>query len=246
MLGLLAAEEKSLGDIMKEAVLPHDINFLGLGVNPSFYSALIVTAFLLTTALILRIFVIPRFKIVPGKFQAMLEWVVSFFSSLAKDNSPNSYRYLGAYNFSAGLFIFFGTMIELIGIRAVLVDINGCLALALFSIGAIIVGSINTNGFKGLLGTLKDFSLPISITFRLFGSMMSGLLVTELVYEFIALSFVVPVFVGVIFTVFHAVIQTYILTFLTSMFYGESTTPHKKKEKKKKNITPELVNKASV
>jgi len=119
MLGLLAAEEKTLGEIMKEAVLPENVDFLGLGVNPSFYSALIVTAFLLVTALILRIFVIPKFKTVPGKFQAMLEWAVSYFSGIAKDNSPYRNKYLGAYNFSAGLFIFFGTMIELIGIRAV-------------------------------------------------------------------------------------------------------------------------------
>jgi len=117
------------------------------------------------------------------------------------------------------------------------------LALGLFSFGAIVAGGFQTNGIRGVLGTIKDFSLPISMTFRLFGSMVSGLLVTELVYAFIALSFVVPVIVGVMFTVFHAVIQTYILTFLTSMFYGESTTPHVKKEKKKKTeMSPELHN----
>ena len=70
---------------------------------------------------------------------------------------------------------------------------------------------------------LKDFSLPISMSFRLFGALLSGALVTELVYYYTALSFVLPVFVGVVFTLLHALIQTYVLTMLTTIFYGEST-----------------------
>ncbi len=221
---------------MKEAVLPHDLSFFGIGVNPSFYSALIVTGVLLFVALILRIFVIPRFKIVPGKFQVVLETIVGFFSSMADQNSPHRNRYIGAYVFSAGLFIFTGTMIELVGLRAVLVDINACIALALMSFGSILAGGFYVNKFKGLLGTLKDFSLPISMSFRLFGSMLGGLLVTELVYQFLALSFVVPVFIGVIFTIFHAVIQSYILPLLTTMFYGESTIPKLKNTKSKRKL----------
>ncbi len=224
--------EKTLGEIMKEAVLPEDVSFFGLGVNPSFLSALIVTGFLLLAALILRIFIIPRFKLVPGKFQAVLEWIVEFFSGIAKNNSPHRNAFLGAFNFSAGLYIFFSTMIELIGIRAVFVDINACLALALCAFGTILAGSIITNGARGSLGALKDFSLPLSMTFRLYGSMMSGLLITELVYQFIALSFVVPAIVGVMFTVFHAIIQCFVLVTLTSMFYGENSEPKEKKPKK--------------
>lgn len=236
MLELLASNGKSLGDVMKEAVLPSDVAFFGIGVNPSFYSALIVTLFLLFLALVIRIFVIPRFKLVPGKFQIILETIVGFFNGIATDNSPHKNKYLGAFNFSAGLFIFTGTMIELVGIRAVLVDINGCIALAAFSYFSILLGGVSVNKVKGFLGALKDFSLPISMSFRLFGSMLSGLLVTELVYEYIALSFVIPVFVAVMFTLLHAVIQTYILTLLTSMFYGESTE-HKIPKRKLKSAS---------
>ena len=82
-------------------------------------------------------------------------------------------------------------------------------------------GGLVSNGFKGVLNTLKDFSLPISMSFRLFGALLSGLLVTELVYYYINLSFVLPVFVGIMFTLLHALIQTYVLTMLTALFYGE-------------------------
>ena len=217
MLTLLAAESKTLGEIMKEGVL------------------------LLLIALIFRIFFIPKFKVIPGKFQAVIEWVVSFFAGIAKNNSPHHNGYLGAYNFSAGLFIFFGTLIELLGLRAVLVDINACIVLGGFSFMSILLGGLRYNGPKGLLGALKDFSLPLSMTFRLFGSMLSGVLVTTLIYEYIALSFIVPVFVAVMFTLLHAVIQTYILTMLTSSSYGEAVEPKPKKVKKPKKNKQESI-----
>ena len=45
--------------------------------------------------------------------------------------------------------------------------------------------------------------------------------VTELVYYYVQLSYVLPVLVGVLFTLLHALIQAYVLTMLTALFYGE-------------------------
>ena len=101
---------------------------------------------------------------------------------------------------------------------------------------------IVANGAKGAGKALKDFSLPISMSFRMFGALLSGLLVTELVYYYVSLSFVVPVVVGVLFTLLHALIQAYVLTTLTSMFYGETTEKHAPKPKKNKKIKAETVN----
>ena len=63
---------------------------------------------------------------------------------------------------------------------------------------------------------------------------LSGLLVTELVYYSLRLSFILPVIVGVLFTLLHAIIQTYVLIMLTSTYFGEVTEPPKPKLKKKK------------
>jgi F-type H+-transporting ATPase subunit a len=64
-------------------------------------------------------------------------------------------------------------------------------------------------------------------------------MVTELVYYYTALSYVLPVVVGVLFTVLHALIQAYVLTMLTSLFYGEvsEVVPKKVKNKKKNDDT---------
>ncbi len=251
LLGIIFIEPAETGDItetMKDAVLHENdkIDFFGLPVNPGFISAVIVTAIVVVFAVLVRIFAIPRFKLKPGKFQLLLETMVDFFDSLAKQNSPHKNGFLGAYIFAAGTYIFVSTLLELIGLQwtsiagesvtlgAPLADINGAIALGVLSYLVIMSGGIATNGFVGVGRTLKEFSLPISMSFRLFGALLSGLLVTELVYHFIALSFVLPVIVGVLFTLLHAVIQTYVLVMLTSLFYGEVSEPRKKKIKKSK------------
>lgn len=247
-----SGESESIKVVMRDAVLhgSNKISLFGLKeVNPALVSAMTVSAGLLIFAAIVRIFVIPRFKMVPGKFQLVLEQLVGFFDNLAKSNSPRRNSFLGAYIFAAGVYIFIGTLFELFGLQAVtttgssitlpapLSDINAAIALGCLSYLIIMSGGIAGNGVKGIALTLKDFSLPISMSFRLFGALLSGLLVTELVYYYISLSFVLPVAVGVMFTLLHALIQTYVLTMLTALFYGEVTEPAKKKQKKKKLAT---------
>lgn len=227
---------ESVEETMRNAVLHESdkISLFGLiNVNPSVISGFIVTAVLLICAAIIRIFVLPRFKLVPGKFQSVIEQAVEFFDNLGKSRSPRHNGFIGAYAFAAGVYIFFGTLFELFGVQvtgvtgnpvtlpAPLSDINGAISLGCLSYLVILGGGIALNGGRGLLLTLKDFSLPISMSFRLFGALLSGLLVTELVYYYTALSFVLPVLVGVLFTLLHAVIQAYVLTLLTTMFFGE-------------------------
>ena len=240
LLGKGGAKE-SLQTIMRDAVLQEDnkISLFGLmDVNPA-----VVTGVLLVLAALARIFVIPRFKYKPGKLQLLLEELVTFFQNLAQTNSPHRNGFLGAYLFGAGVYVLFGTLFELFGLQAVttaggsislpapLSDINAAISVGCMSYLVILGGGIAANKLRGAANTLKDFSLPISMSFRLFGALLSGLLVTELVYYSLSLSFVLPVFVGVMFTLLHALIQTYVLTTLVSIFYGEVTEPHNKKVK---------------
>lgn len=245
---------ETLQEVMRDAVLHEDnkMNFFGLAVNPSLVSAYITTAILLVMALIIRIFAVPRFKIVPGKFQALIEMWVGYFDNLAKTNSPHLNSILGAYVFAAGSYIFVGTIFELFGVQgfttegypmaypAPLADINGAIGMGVFSYLFIMSGGIIANKIKGVGLTLKEYSLPISMSFRLFGALLSGALVTELVYYSMCLSFVLPVIVGVLFTLIHAVVQAYVLTMLTSIYYGEVSEVHEKKPKEKKKKKSEV------
>ena len=239
---------ESVQETMRDAVL-HNINRIspfGLKeVNPGLISAFLVTAFLLLVAALIRVLVIPRFRYIPGKFQLVLEEVVGLFANMAKGSSPHRNGFVGAYIFAAGAYIFVGTLFELLGVQAVtthgqpialpapLSDVNAAIALGTLSYLVILSGGIASNGVKGVGRTLKEFSLPISMSFRLFGALLSGLLVTELVYYYVSLSFVLPVLVGVLFTLLHALVQTYVLTMLVSMYYGEVSEPSPAKKKKR-------------
>ena len=238
---------ETVQEAMRDAVL-HDVNQVSLfglkNVNPGLISAFLVTAVLLLAAVLIRVFAIPRFQMIPGRLQLLLEQAVGLFDGMAKNSSPHRFRFVGAYIFAAGAFIFVGTLFELLGLQAVTVhghpvtlpaplsDVNAAIALGTLSYLVILSGGIAANGIKGVGKTLKEFSLPISMSFRLFGALLSGLLVTELVYYYVNLSFVLPVIVGVLFTLLHALIQTYVLTMLTALYFGEVSEPSPKKPKK--------------
>lgn len=252
-----APKSESVQEAMRDAVLHESnrIDLFGKEVNPGLISAMTVSAVLLIAAACLRIFVIPRFQYVPGRLQLLLEELVGLFDRMAKGNSPERNGFLGAYIFAAGVYIFTGTIFELFGLQAVttqghsialpapLSDINAAIALGCLSYLVILSGGIASNGLRGVGRTLKEFSLPISMSFRLFGALLSGLLVTELVYYYVALSYVLPVVVGVLFTLLHALIQSYVLTTLTSLFYGEVSERSASEDKKpKKQKTPQAQN----
>lgn len=243
-----APEHAAVQSAMRDAVLHGEnrIALFGLEVNPALISSLVVTLVILLAALLLRLLVIPRFQMVPGRIQLLLETVVSLFDDLAKSNSPHRNRFLGAYVFSAGTYIFLGTLFELFGFQVVAVsgmsvalpaplsDVNAAISMGCLSYLVILSGGIAENGLRGVGRTLKEFSLPLSMSFRLFGALLSGLLVTELVYHYISLSFVLPVIVAVLFTLLHALIQAYVLTMLTTLFYGEVSEPAPAKHHKMK------------
>ncbi len=240
-------KEETIQETMKDAVLheTNHVSFFGLEVNPGLISAFVMTGIILVFCLIVRIFVIPKFKVVPGKFQMLLEQMVGLFDGIAKSNSPHSSGFLGAYIFTAGFYIFFSTIFEMVGLQVVttngvsvslpapLSDINGAIGMGVCSFLVILGGGIYANKARGALNVLKDFSLPISMSFRLFGALLSGLLVTELVYYSESLSYGLPIFVGVMFTLLHALIQAYVLITLTALFFGEVTEPSEKKPSKR-------------
>lgn len=242
-------KHETVSEMMRDAVLHEDnrISLLGImDVNPSVISGFIVTIVLLIAAVLIRIFAVPRFKYVPGKLQLVLEQLVGLFDNMAKESSPWRNSFLSVYIFCAGIYIFCGTIFELIGVQAIttqghsislpatVADINAAIMVAVVSFTVISFGAIITNGLSGVVDALKEISLLISMSFRLFGALLSGLLVTELVYYYTSLSYILPVIIAVLFTLLHALIQAYVLTMLTSMFYGEKSEPKPKKPKKQR------------
>ena len=73
-------EEETIQEVMKEAVLHEHVKVSLFGikdVNPALISAFIVTGIILTVSVILRIFFISKFKLIPEKkLQIIIEAAV--------------------------------------------------------------------------------------------------------------------------------------------------------------------------
>lgn len=224
---MILREEQTLGEFLKEELFPDRSGSLfGIPVNPSFVTAFWLSVGLIVLAFVFRFLVYPHFKKdVPGKFQCLIEKAVEAVESYVSDKSPHSNTLIGMVSFAACLYIGLGSLCEIIGVRAILVDINACISAAIVGYGTMLIGGIYGNKFKGAMGVLKDFSMLLSMSFRLFGAMIGGLVMTELVYYFPMMRWGTPILVGVLFTVLHAIVQSYVFMTLVAMFYGEAVEP---------------------
>jgi len=235
----LLAEKLSIGETLKRAMFPEEVEFLGMSMDPTLVTAILITAALLVFAVLIRLLVIPKFSTVPSKLQLILESLVNAFDNIARDTASEEAGIVGPYIFTAAIYICIGTLAELVGLRPIMSSINTCIAVSISTYIMILILGIKHKGvLGGITGTIKNITLPISMSFRLFGSILSGFLIMELAYYFIWLSFVVPAALSLMFTLFHALIQSYIFAMLTAMFTGEALEKPEKENKKKK--TPDL------
>lgn len=226
MFNLLTAN--AVSERLSKVLSPDKVSLFGtkIMVNPSFYSGFVVMLVLVILAIILRLTVIRRLKNVPGPVQKILEMFVGGFHKIAEGKYSN---FIGCYIMIAAVYIGLGTLIELLGFRPIMSDLNACLSMGISTFILINFYGFREKGAKRLkrflnpINIITDVAVPISMSFRLFGSIVSGFLIMELIYSYLLTSFVVPVLVSVITTLFHAFIQAYIFATLSSLFIYEAT-----------------------
>ena len=198
-----------------------------LGITQTNISMLLTSGLILVFSFIVRFMFVPQFTEIPGKFQFVLELIIGWVKDYAYSLSGITDTYIPAYGLTVGAVIIFSGFVELLGLRAPTTDF---LLTASLAIIALVV--INLSGVKkfGFIGRIKSFFrpvpmvgpilmitnllIPVSLTFRLFGNILGGMIVLELVNA------VAPVFIpgilNIFFVLFHAFMQTYV--FLTLMF----------------------------
>ncbi len=74
--------------------------------------------------------------------------------------------------------------------------------------------------FMAPVTIITDLAKLLSLACRLFGNMLGGLIVMELLYAVCAL--IIPAFFAIYFDLFHMLIQSYIFLTLTMVFIRES------------------------
>ena len=168
----------------------------------------------------------------PGKRQLFLEVCIGkfygFFEGLLGEEGKGYIPYL----MSVGLFIGIANVIGLFGFKPPTKDMNVTIALAVMSMFVIEWSGIHRNG---LVHWCKHFAKPVpivapimileivirplSLCMRLFGNMLGGFVVMELIKEVVPL--IVPIPFSFYFDIFDGLLQAYVFVFLTALFMTE-------------------------
>ncbi|MEX1307068.1 MAG: FoF1 ATP synthase subunit a [Eubacteriales bacterium] len=212
-------------------------NILGLSISETVVTAYCVTLALVAFALIVRFLVVPKFKERPTKLQNVLELVVDGINRFANNTAGDYGSKVAAYGMTLAFFLVVSGLLELITIRAPGTDINFTIAISLMSfllintlalmekgIGGRIKHYLKPNAVIGFFRLLSDLVMPVSLSCRMFGNLLSGLVVMELVYYAMGNFAVgIPAALSVFFNIFHVLMQTYVFLMLTFSFVHEAT-----------------------
>ena len=196
-----------------------------------------ITLSLTLIAVIFRVFIFPKFKEKPAGVQNLLELSISKMEEYTHTSAHDAYgEGLSAYMFSLCIYLAGCASVELFGVRAPTSDILTTFSLAMVTFFLINYYGLSRKGFKGRVGDfvrpspvmapiklITDLAIPVSMACRLFGNMLAGLIVMELIY-FALGNFAAgpPAVAGIYFNMFHPLMQAFIFMTLSLSFIGEA------------------------
>lgn len=182
------------------------------------------------------------FKMVPeSKFQNFLEALVGWLYDLVESVMGKKYLEYAPLVGTIGVCLLFSNLFSFTGLPQPTADPSVPIGFALVTFFNIHYQAIKKNGAKSALGELAspfafmlpinlvvELSVPVSLSMRLFGNMMAGLTIIELVYNglggiaFGIFRFVIPIPLHAFFDLFDGVVQTYVFMMLTMVFIKNS------------------------
>ncbi|MEA4919563.1 MAG: FoF1 ATP synthase subunit a [Clostridiaceae bacterium] len=231
-IGFFATEKETLNF----QVMAPRVDLFGMDISSSVLISWVAIAILTISALFIRIFVIPKFTDKPGGLQNVLELIVESISSYTQQTAGKLGDNLSAYILSVAALLVTCGLLELFGLRPPTADLEMTLSLALCSFVLINYYGIKKKGVSGRIKSLaepaaaimplrllSDIAIPVSMGCRLFGNMLGGMIVVDLVYLALgSFSVGIPAVLGLYFNLFHPLIQTFIFITLSLTFINEA------------------------
>ena len=217
------------------------IELFGLKLGETTIFTMIIVLIVTMLCLIFRLFVFPKFKDSPKGFQNVIELCVETVEKFCIDaTGKKAGKSLAPYMFAIGIYLIISASFELFGLRAPTSDL-----VVTFSMGLITFVLLNFFGFKKLgiggrfkamggpmiamrpvmipLKIISDIAIPISLACRLFGNMLGGMIVMELLKGALGgYAAGIPGIAGLYFNLFHPLIQAYIFITLSLTFIDEA------------------------
>lgn len=206
---------------------------LKLPVLGGISESVVVTWIIMAVLVLLSIILVRNLKVEnPGKVQLALEsmigWAQDFFEGIIGKENKAYVPYL----ITVLLYLAVSNTIGLLGFKPPTKDLNVTAALAIMSMCVIEFSGIHKNG---VVHWMKHFAKPVpvvasitileivirplSLCMRLFGNMLAGFVVLELLKYFVPL--ICPIPVSFYFDIFDGLLQAYVFVFLTALFMTE-------------------------
>lgn len=192
----------------------------------------------LLLCLIFRLVIFPRFNAEKpaGTLQNVLELAVEAMDGFTKGAVGDYSDRLSPYMLSLGLFMLCSAASELLGMRPPTSDLLVTLAMGLITFFLINLYGVKKKGLGGRIKylasptpiilpmkLLSDIAVPISLACRLFGNMLGGMIVMDLLKSVLGgYASGIPAVAGLYFNLFHPIIQAYIFIILSLTFINEA------------------------
>jgi F-type H+-transporting ATPase subunit a len=246
----------------------HDLNHIGprvivqFGDSGIYITETVIFGWIVAAVLIiLALWSAHNLQRIPKGKQVIAEFVVKSVYDLVTGTMGKHCEKFAPYMGSLFLFILLGSMHGMLGLRPITADVNMTFALS----GATFL-IIQYNGFKtmGFVGKLKhmadpypfifplkiieELSFPISLSFRLFGNILGGVIIMALIFNglhglseallgripFIGeipwLQAIIPLPANAFFDIFEPIVQAFIFTMLTMVFVSMAVVSHEDRE----------------
>lgn len=168
----------------------------------------------------------------PSGLMNVMEFLIDSLDNLVKTSMGEKNIRYAPLIATLAFYLIAANSIGLLGLTPPTSDYNVTLALALVSAFSIQAMGVRSSGWKGYLkgflepypfllpiNVIGEIATPVSLSFRLFGNILSGAIIMAIIYSFTG--FLAPVVTPVLhayFDVIAGLLQTFIFCMLTMVF----------------------------
>ena len=211
------------------------INGVELCLNTTHVALLLVSVFILVMA------IIARAKInkvdasdTPGMFQNAIEIIVEMLGSMVEGIMGKNASKFVNYLTTLFLFIIISNISGLFGLRPPTADYGVTLCLGLITFVLVQYNGIRKNKGKHFtalfqpiwflfpINLIGEFAVPLSLSLRLFGNVMSGTVLMGLIYDLLSpFTVAYPSVLHAYFDLFSGCIQAYVFCMLTMVYVND-------------------------
>lgn len=173
-----------------------------------------------------------KFQVIPKGFQNVIEAVIETFDRFSSNTLGEKLSYISPWFFTVFIFILSSSVFSVFGLRAPTADWATTFALAFASFVIMLFMGFRHQKGKYLksffephfmffpLNLVGELAKPVSLSFRLFGNMLSGTIILTLYYALtpVFVQFGIPSLLHGIFDIVFGALQTYIFVIISLMY----------------------------